>query len=646
MNWATIETEKCCLFEALQPAVEVDGQWQEPVFMAESSPGVFQTELPGQLELVLRRGNDSSGNKLQLQLINRSAVPVRLNRFRFRQTGFHRDFLATPGERLRLYREGWTMASACGSVRYGETDYKLDPDYQRFAVSSPGEYDSTTPNRFSAEYVTVLNDRDTGHSLLAGFISSADQFTRFAVTLAPDGVSEFAAYSYGDDILVDPGQSVLSEELVVLSGPDGYTLLEEFGRRWGQRMNALPPPAVIPTGWCSWYYYFEKVTEADILENARYLAAHRTEYPVEYLQLDDGYQAALGDWLTTNNQFPHGLEALIREIKQTGLKPGLWLAPFLAEEHSRLFAEHPDWMIRNAAGQPILAVPWRHNARAAVLDGTHPEVQAHFRQLFGELVKMGVEYVKLDFLMYAAAVPGGIYHDPRATRVHALRRGLLAIREAMGEHRFILGCTAPLGAVIGLVNGERTGTDILPRWKLPGTSYAEAPTVYNVCRNLINRRYMHRQLWVSDPDVLIARTDHNELTENEVMLWFDALYLLGGMTLLADRFATLAPDRAELGKILLRDPDAFVTRPLDLFDREFPSVWWGTHRRTGAWVLGLFNFADVPEPRMADLKPIRNGKGIAIRDHWTGRAIGHLSDTYVETVAPHSARLLDLIPLP
>ena len=29
----------------------------------------------------------------------------------------------------------------------------------------------------------------------------------------------------------------------------------------------------IPTGWCSWYYYYDRVSEKDIMENLLFLCA-------------------------------------------------------------------------------------------------------------------------------------------------------------------------------------------------------------------------------------------------------------------------------------------------------------------------------------------------------------------------------------
>ena len=289
---------KKTLFGALVPEACVNGQW-----LSESAS----------FRIVTARKEEHGGTILQLEFTNLSGKTIRLDDLRFIQRGTHGDFLSTPGPRLRLYREGWTMASAAASVRYGEKDFEVDPDYKPFAVSMPAEYTSETPNRFSGEHVAVLNDRESGFSMLTGFVTSANQMTRVVVELGEEGVKEYAIYADTDGIEVDPGETVRSEELLILSGTDAYALLEQFATVWGEKMHARTWDH-LPNGWCSWYYYFSNVTEADILENAAYLNKHRDEYPLEYLQLDDGYQSALGDWLLCNEKFPHGLEFLASEI--------------------------------------------------------------------------------------------------------------------------------------------------------------------------------------------------------------------------------------------------------------------------------------------------------------------------------------------
>jgi alpha-galactosidase len=567
--------------------------------------------------------------------VNKSEKTIRFGGFRFDLEAFEN----IPGENIRIYREGWTMASACASVRFGEKDFESDPGYLKHAVSAPDQYDCKNPNNFSGEYAMVLNDSATGYSLLAGFVSSADQITRVTAKLEKSGLTEFRAFSSGDGMEVDPGERVESEELVVMDGDDGYSLLENFADLWGKRMNALTWDHV-PTGWCTWYYYFSEVTENDVLENIEYLAKHKNEFPLEYIQLDDGYQAALGDWLTCNEKFPNGLEFLAGKVKEAGFKPGLWLAPFMVEEGSRLFADHPEWLVKDKEGQIIWSVDWR-GSRTAVLDGTHPEAQEYLFNTFSTLVEWGIEYVKLDFMVFACIGEGGAYHDRKATRAQALRRGLAVIRKAMKD-RFILGCTTPLGQVIGLVNGERIGTDITPYWKPDKKTYKEAPTVPNVCRNVINRCYMNGRLWISDPDTHIARIDNNKLTENETILWTFALYLTGGMMLLSDRFETLTPERQELSKLLLAEPGIFDSRPLDVFDREYPAVWLRRKKETGELLIGLFNLEDEAMELGFAADSIEKGSAYSITDFRSGEELGKDLKSFSMNVEPHSCRILTL----
>ena len=169
-----------------------------------------------------------------------------------------------------------------------------------------------------------------------------------------------------------------------------------------------------------------------------------------------------------------------------------------------------------------------------------------------------------------------------------------AIREGIGEDAFILGATVILGPSAGLVNASRHGTDISPSWNRTGNTFLkEAITVPNVVRNLILRRYMHWRMWVSDPDVYIARKENNKMTENEVLLWTDALYMAGGSLLFSDRMPVLEPERAALCKSLIQDVDALQdVRPEDFFEREIPCVWSGIRKRDGKTVAAFFNLED------------------------------------------------------
>lgn len=584
-------------------------------------------------------------------VINKSKVVRKLGRFVFRaaKTTRNNDLLSLAGSRLRLFREGWTMASPAASVRLGETDFKLNPEYKPFATSAPGEYFDSEANRFSAEYLALLHDHVSGVSVLAGFVSSRNQMARIAVVLDNEGIASFEAIAHCDDMEMEPGDEVSSEELLIMAGTDGYGLLEKFATIWGKRMNALTW-GHLPTGWCSWYYYFEKVSEKDMLENIAWLKERKNDFPIEYIQMDDGFQSALGDWLICNrDKFPNGLEFLAREIQAAGFKAGLWVAPFMVEERSELFRIHSDWMVKNRSGETVWVADWR-GSRVAVLDCTNPAATDWLTETFSALTDMGFEYVKIDFVMYecSATALGGIYHDRKATRAQALRRGFQAIRKGMGE-KFILGCTSPLGPEIGLVNGARIGTDITPYWQTDdAVFYKEAPSVPNVCRNVINRSYMNGRLWINDPDTHIARMDNSRLTEDEVFLWTSALWLAGGMLFLSDRFKMLTPERAGLSKMLLNDLGRFQgARPLDFLDREYPAVWLAkSEKKPEELAVGVFNFEDHARNVMVSLnvsEDTRNRR-FAAKDFWSGQSLSDVSGPFEVELRPHACKVFILNP--
>lgn len=76
------------------------------------------------------------------------------------------------------------------------------------------------------------------------------------------------------------------------------------------------------------------MTEQDIKENVAILAERHPE--LEWVLLDDGYQAFMGDWLTPSQKFPSGIEQVIADIRAQGKKPAIWLA-LLSRKRIRQF---------------------------------------------------------------------------------------------------------------------------------------------------------------------------------------------------------------------------------------------------------------------------------------------------------------------
>ncbi len=586
---------------------------------------------------------------MEMELVNGSSQPIGVASFRVLATptaGRGRLGLGRSCRRWQFYKHGWQSWSPTLSLSCAQDDPPAPSP-----IIGPS---SATPQKgcFTSDLVGLVADPTTGASLLAGFITAADQLSQVRLEL-PGGRQAsrtLSAVSYADGLTVAPGQSLSSEKLLVdVTGPP-LDALARYGDALGRQMGALGWQHV-PSGWSSWYYYFGGVSEQAVLENLEFLHAHRDELPVEYIQVDDGYQADIGDWVTTNDKFPHGLPWLAERIHHKGFKAGLWLAPFLAASTSALYREHPEWMVGDGAGRPVVAI---HNwgKECYALDCTHPGAQAWLDHVAETLVgQCRFDYLKLDFI-YAGAVEGRRY-DRQATRAQAYRRGLEAIRRGASD-AFILGCGAPLGPSVGLVNAQRIGPDVAPYWRLSSElvplevtavnrqPVESLPACENAIRNVVNRFWTHGRLWLNDPDCLLARDSETALSLDEVHSLATAIALSGGMVVLSDAMPKLPPERWQIASLLL-PPYGSSAIPLDLFERSFPRFLRLAIERSFQrwWLLGVFQWEDEPSEVTVPLP----AEPVHVFDLWQDCYFGvHQHEIRLSVMPPHSAKLLSLRP--
>src|SRR4030095_12809743 len=144
------------------------------------------------------------------------------------------------------------------------------------------------------------------------------------------------------------GNRIEAEPLVLLSGVD----VEETARDWAPRVGAAAPrpPRIRErriAGWCSWYNLYASITEPIILEHLDAAAQFRDRYqvPFDIFQIDYGFTPEMGDWLDVKPQFPRGMKPLLADIRAKGFTPGLWIAPFMVGNRSRLYAGTPDTVV-------------------------------------------------------------------------------------------------------------------------------------------------------------------------------------------------------------------------------------------------------------------------------------------------------------
>jgi alpha-galactosidase len=314
------------------------------------------------------------------------------------------------------------------------------------------------------------------------------------------------------------------------------------------------------------------------------------------------------------------------------------VAPFIAEQGSQVFAEHPDWFVKDEAGLPLSSDAvtfggWR-NAPWYMLDGTHPDARAYLRTVFRTMrEKWKCRYFKLDANLWGA-MPFGVRHVKTATRVEAYRLGMLAVLEGAGEDSFILGCNAPVWPSVGVVHGMRITNDISRNW-----ADIRANAVECFWRN-----WQHGRLWMNDPDCIVleggnpavmgpdgqpARTDAAGVTADEFLFHAAVIFASGGSLLSGDDISVMSD--ASLGVLKKMIPPTNVSAAFD--DVSFRI---GRIRLADREILAIFNREDV-----SIFVDVPLGKPCRIHDFWTGQVLGDYEHQIrLGDMKPHSARLL------
>jgi alpha-galactosidase len=559
--------------------------------------------------------SDWAGNLCRPHVLNRTSRAIRI-----KQVVLFDLELSMPPETV-LYGEGFQMLTQTVGTLAEPVDLSqyTDAKHYRIPVGEGRAY-----------YGLLTLTPPAGETHLFAFTSCARFSGRFELRQASVAEAFVGHRLRGildtENLTLAPGETWALEELMVASGTDRSALLADVASRLSTHHQPLAFPAP-PTGWCSWYCFGPNVTAQQVLDNLDVIA--RSMPALKYVQIDDGYQSAMGDWLDTGAAFGGNIRTVLAAIKRRGFEPAIWVAPFIAEEKSAVFERHPDWFVEDAGGAPLRSDRvtfggWRRGPWYA-LDGTHPAVQDHLARIFRTMrEEWGCTYFKLDANFWGA-IHGGRFHDPHATRIEAYRRGMQAIRRGAGDS-FILGCNHPIWPSAGLIHGSRSSNDIKRTWERIATTG----------RQNLSRNWQNGRLWWNDPDAIVLASD---LTDAECLFHATAIYASGGMVLSGDDLTKLPPARAAMLRKLL--PPTGVAAAF-----EDATLRVGVVTLPGARMMCLFNWDDRPETLS-----VRLPAAMTITDYWTDQPLGpegspealryEAGSVLRMAMPPRSARLLN-----
>jgi alpha-galactosidase len=530
----------------------------------------------------------------------------------------------------------------------------------------------------------LIYNRQSHQSLFLGVLTSEKWLTvlRLHVNEKRDGVTGYEVDSEGTlelamqnslrqspeedrvelSLPVEPGQSLGSERLMASLSSDYHAQLESYGEAI-RLSHPARVSAPTPIGWWSWTAFYFGLTEGPALTNAEFLAAHLKDYGYNFFHIDEGYQFARGDYTSAvAGKFPHGMKKLEEKVQSLGLTPGIWTAPFEIAERSTVFANHKDWLVHNARGQPIHAgfVTERPDTatnldQLYVLDTTNPGAQQYLRETYRTLTReWGIRYIKLDFMDDTAIE--GYYYRPHATALEAQRIGLQVIREAVGDGVLLDKDGSPMLNPVGLVDTGRISCDT-------GHSFEASR---DAAPGIAARYYMNRNFFVSDPDAFSishhAKADQQDhggpksLTLEQAQVAIALAAVSGGMYEIGDDLPTLFLDADRMALLQNRDllnmaRYSHAAKPLDLMsytpEDEMPSIFLLRESKRQS-ILAVFNWTEKEQKHDFSFSDLFSDAGLAAHNtvsnvFGSGGASVENSAMLSLSVPPHAVRMVKIV---
>ena len=389
--------------------------------------------------------------------------------------------------------QSWTSSREYkrNDVQYGLRTLSKLPIARTFSGASGDyaftEYGKDLYHSFSYTYFRIDEKVE--------LVGSLNERTGYTIFYADYAQNIFAAVKDVEGLTLDGEYQLF--DIVRVQGTYGEVFdkyFELYPRKNTGRVKHL-------AGYTSWYNYYQNINEEIILRDLQGLA--RAGKNANIFQIDDGYETKVGDWDMDTVKFPNGLAPIVDRIHEQGLMAGLWYAPFAAQFKANVIKNHPDWLIRNKHGRPVISgIAW---GGFYALDFEKEEVREYIKAFFDKVFnEWHFDMVKLDFL-YAAAI------EPRngKTRGQLMCEAMDFLRECCGD-KIILGCGVPLAPAFGVVDACRISCDVENTFKekfYVKVTNQEIISAKMAMVNSVYRRHLNGRIWANDPDVFFLRDD-------------------------------------------------------------------------------------------------------------------------------------------
>ena len=300
-------------------------------------------------------------------------------------------------------------ASACLDFLYGEYDlisfygrHAMERNLQRTGIAHATQAVGSRRGASSHQYnpAVILADREIAedHGSCYGMIfvysgnflceAEKDQYDQTRVIMGLH--SDLFHYP------LEPGETLVVPETILGYTEKGFGALSRCFHRCirehicrGKYKDRTRP--VLLNSWEASYFDFNG-------EGICRLAEASARLGIDMVVMDDGWfgkrdddNSGLGDWYVNEEKLGCTLGEMIERIHGFGVKFGIWIEPEMVSEDSRLYREHPDWVLRIPGRRPV------RSRNQLILDFTRKDVRdCIFEQICSVLDQGRIEYIKWD----------------------------------------------------------------------------------------------------------------------------------------------------------------------------------------------------------------------------------------------------------
>ena len=455
--------------------------------------------------------------------------------------------------------------------------YKLDQEesifmngYQSWTVCK--EYSIETTNIVAERLAKILDHKHTDragdreftsypkqnrwlHGVSYGYVRKASAFRFFGSLAEQKGFTFFDIDTEAQTLTVrrDLENRIFDEmftafDLLFAEGSENEVFDAYF------EALGIPPVAEKPViGYTTWYRHQQDISEKKLLSDIKDLTDVHAKYPCSVFFIDEGYENAIGDWLTPQKiPFPHGLEPVTKKILESSMRAGIWIAPFVCDKKSSIYKHHNDWLLRDPSGEPVLACQsWKD---LYCIDFSNLSFRHHLKNV---LLTMrddwGISVFKFDFLYAVCSVP-----SPEKTRGEKMYEAIRFLKDCVGDS-ITIGMGVPLMSAAGIFDYCQVTCDYSPEWFPPLTHAGrEQNSTYRALVDLIGHRHLSGRAFNIFNNVIPINNKTFLFAEDKRMLLAKAQGLSHGMVLTSDDLTHFSGDDIVLWNTILSHRDAKI----------------------------------------------------------------------------------------